>query len=453
MTASSSSTLTSYPTAALPVPFNPYSVVLSRIGDGSAALGSGSAAVYLDEYSPSGTRVQSILAPAMSMYTANPVISASQYQVGVPVPLGLLTRSLDGTAISLAGPNVAVGNAYSAVSVTWTFATLSYNAVLNSATQVSDHYSGDMYSNAVSNGTSFYIADTISSSTNSALAGYTVSCIPIGYSGSYTEPGQVVAHYFGAKFVDFHAGNLFIAAQYVAGSSQPSAFTFSTDLWMTAGMPSSYTAASWVPLGVGATMQAPRAFTFMNATTIFVADAGAGMRRVLQNATGGWTADPAVYVPSATDTGVLQVTTGADGATVYAVTPTALYAFNAWTLIMTPANETTMLRSINALLALVEANDLPLSISLDPTQWWQSVPSIFNWFDPSQPGYDASNAANVEWTAPSPINATAISWRNWGSQVCRYQRCERATHGIVTFNCCAHARTSLSAVSDAIAAS
>ena len=164
---------------------------------------------------------------------------------------------------------------------------------------------------------------------------------------------------------------------------------------------------------------------------------------------GGWLIDdPSTFTQSSIDA-ILTSFGGMRGGPARRL----CVSFNAWTLIMTPANETTMLRSINALLALVEANDLPLSISLDPTQWWQSVPSIFNWFDPSQPGYDASNAANVEWTAPSPINATAISWRNWGSQVCRYQRCERATHGIVTFNCCAHARTSLSAVSDAIAAS
>ena len=89
-------------------------------------------------------------------------------------------------------------------------------------------------------------------------------------------------------------------------------------------------------------------------------------------------------------------------------------SFDAWTLYA--YNETTALESVDALLALVTANDLPLSISLDPTQWWQGT-SLYNWWDPSAPGFSPANVANVEWTAPSPANATQISWRNWGSQM------------------------------------
>lgn len=84
-------------------------------------------------------------------------------------------------------------------------------------------------------------------------------------------------------------------------------------------------------------------------------------------------------------------------------------SFNLWTMIMPITNETTMLRSLDALLNLVVTNDLPLSISLDPTQWWTSASSLY---DSSVP----KNAYNVEWSGPSPFNASWISWRNWGSQ-------------------------------------
>ncbi len=90
-------------------------------------------------------------------------------------------------------------------------------------------------------------------------------------------------------------------------------------------------------------------------------------------------------------------------------------SFNMWVL-FGGAPAATYLASLNALLALVEANSLPLSISLDPTQWWQGRPDLYNWWDPAAPGYSPANTANVEWTGPSPANATAISWRNWGSQ-------------------------------------
>lgn len=50
-----------------------------------------------------------------------------------------------------------------------------------------------------------------------------------------------------------------------------------------------------------------------------------------------------------------------------------------------------MLESTDALLALSLTNDLPLSISIDATQWWQYREDLWNWWDPSRPTYnDAS---------------------------------------------------------------
>lgn len=127
---------------------------------------------------------------------------------------------------------------------------------------------------------------------------------------------------------------------------------------------------------------------------------------------GGWLInDPSTFTQSSIDAILASVGGQRGGAS-----RKLCVSFNAWTLIMSPANETTMLASIDALLALSLANELPLSISLDPTQWWDSRPDLFNWWDPTAPGYNPANAANVEWTGPSPDNATLISWRNWGSQ-------------------------------------
>lgn len=44
-------------------------------------------------------------------------------------------------------------------------------------------------------------------------------------------------------------------------------------------------------------------------------------------------------------------------------------------------------------------------------------PDLWNWWDPSRPGYDPANAANVEWSAWSSEHALKIAWRNWGRQV------------------------------------
>ena len=77
----------------------------------------------------------------------------------------------------------------------------------------------------------------------------------------------------------------------------------------------------------------------------------------------------------------------------------------------------TMVKSAEALVALAEENDLPLSVSIDATQWWSTRPDLWNWWNASAPGYDPANRLNVEWTGwDASRDATALSWRNWGSQ-------------------------------------
>jgi len=79
------------------------------------------------------------------------------------------------------------------------------------------------------------------------------------------------------------------------------------------------------------------------------------------------------------------------------------------------ADVPTMLQSVDALLALSLANDLPLSLSIDATQWYSTRPDVWNWWDPQLPGFSPENRLNVEWSAFDPTNATSIAWRNWGT--------------------------------------
>jgi hypothetical protein len=69
---------------------------------------------------------------------------------------------------------------------------------------------------------------------------------------------------------------------------------------------------------------------------------------------------------------------------------------------------------INFLNAAV-ATQVPVQVTLDPIQFYFET-NLWNWFDPSQPGYVKTNVANVEWTGWDKSNATMIAWRNWGSQ-------------------------------------
>lgn len=46
-------------------PFTPNNIVVLRIGDGSAVLSNAGTMVFLDEYTPAGTLVQSIQLPVL----------------------------------------------------------------------------------------------------------------------------------------------------------------------------------------------------------------------------------------------------------------------------------------------------------------------------------------------------------------------------------------------------
>ena len=68
-------------------------------------------------------------------------------------------------------------------------------------------------------------------------------------------------------------------------------------------------------------------------------------------------------------------------------------------------------------LTLIQEAELPMLIQLDGEQWWNARPDLWNWWDPTKPGYDPKNAENVEWIDWGSQHAIKISWRNWGRQL------------------------------------
>lgn len=77
-------------------------------------------------------------------------------------------------------------------------------------------------------------------------------------------------------------------------------------------------------------------------------------------------------------------------------------------------------QSLANLLNTSLVNDFPVYLSLDNFNWWEGRPDLWNWWDPSKPGYDPNNKANVEWTDwDGDVNnnhVLKISWTNWGIQ-------------------------------------
>ncbi len=64
-----------------------------------------------------------------------------------------------------------------------------------------------------------------------------------------------------------------------------------------------------------------------------------------------------------------------------------------------------------------EKYDIPVLVELDAVTFWDGVPELWNWWDPSAPGYDPENRENVEWCGWGSENAVKIGWLNWGSQI------------------------------------
>jgi VCBS repeat-containing protein len=86
--------------------FTPGNVVVYRVGDGSAALSNAAAAVFLDEYTPAGTLVQSVAMPT-AVAGAHRRLTAS----GSATSEGLITRSSDGLKLVVTGYDAALGTA------------------------------------------------------------------------------------------------------------------------------------------------------------------------------------------------------------------------------------------------------------------------------------------------------------------------------------------------------
>ncbi len=72
---------------------------------------------------------------------------------------------------------------------------------------------------------------------------------------------------------------------------------------------------------------------------------------------------------------------------------------------------------ITRLLNAGQTADVPVLITLDGQNWWETRSDLWNWWDPDLSGYNPFNRINVEWTDWGPQHAIKIGWRNWGRQM------------------------------------
>jgi hypothetical protein len=128
-------------------------LVIYRVGDGVAALGTTATAVFLDEYTTGGTLVQSIAAPTSG--------AGGLTAVGNAATEGILTRSQDGSVLVFGGYRKAVGgtnpSSDAAATTNRVAATLSAGGILTTTVGITDT-SGTLRSVASVDGTTqFYL--------------------------------------------------------------------------------------------------------------------------------------------------------------------------------------------------------------------------------------------------------------------------------------------------------
>lgn len=142
--------------SALAGPFRPGNIVVARVGDGSAALTNAATAVFLDEYTPSGTLVQSVALPT-SVSGNNRSLTAA----GNATSELALTRSADGRYLVLTGYQTAPGTANVAAtastSVTRVIGLIGADGSIDTSTSTGSAFSqGSIRGAATADGTSFY---------------------------------------------------------------------------------------------------------------------------------------------------------------------------------------------------------------------------------------------------------------------------------------------------------
>jgi hypothetical protein len=138
-------------------PFTPGDIVVYRVGAGTAALTSAGTAVFLDEYGPTGTLVQSIALPTTATTPSHPLVAS-----GTATSEGLLTLSADGRFLIATGYDAAAGasgvSSSSSSSVPRVVATVDGNATVNTTTALTDAASGNNFRSATSSdGTNIWV--------------------------------------------------------------------------------------------------------------------------------------------------------------------------------------------------------------------------------------------------------------------------------------------------------
>jgi hypothetical protein len=157
-----------FPIAAQASAFTAGDIVVEQVGNGAAALSTSSTAVFLDEYSPTGTLVQSIALPTGVSGTQQALTESGQATTD-----GMITLSPNGHYLTVPGYDTGTGTANvassNAATVNRTVGVVTANGIVDTTTHAA-FFSGQNFRSAVTtDGTSFYVGGTGSGSDKGVL--------------------------------------------------------------------------------------------------------------------------------------------------------------------------------------------------------------------------------------------------------------------------------------------
>jgi hypothetical protein len=161
VTATATPTATPTPTATttpLPAPFTVGNIVVYRVGDGGASLANTGNPVFLDEFQPNGTHVQTIGLPATASGPNHQLVAS-----GTAQSEGQMTTSADGRFLILTGyasdiPAASSLSSSASATVSRAIARVKFDGTIDTSTALNDFDDGDNPRSATStDGTSLWM--------------------------------------------------------------------------------------------------------------------------------------------------------------------------------------------------------------------------------------------------------------------------------------------------------
>jgi hypothetical protein len=313
----------------------PGDLIVVQSGDGSAALGVNATAAFLNEYTTTGTAVQSVGLP-IAVSGGNKPLTLS----GSVTSVGFIALSTDGKYLTLGGYAAVPGTAVTSVSastVNRVIGRVDVNANLttaniNTTTSLTDAYNGvstgttaDIRSVVSTNGTDFWTSGAVASTAGGNIPTNGVRYATLGATTSTqvaVNNNNRVANIANSQLYVSSGANSLLGPTTV-GSGTP--MTTGQTLSLLNGFPTTGT-------------HSPYDFWFLNTTTLYVADdgsavSGGGIQKWTLSA-GTWslqytllnsTADPNAAI-SAGVRGLAGTIDGLGEAVLYATNSTSLYS-------------------------------------------------------------------------------------------------------------------------------